>query len=43
MRGGRLTADTGIEAVSAEILIENSRAVFGGQVGEDNIYEGAHI
>ena len=27
----------------AEILIENSRGVFGGQVGQDNIYEGAHV
>ena len=27
----------------AEILIENSRCVFGGQVGQDNIYEGAHV
>jgi hypothetical protein len=30
-------------AVTAEILIENSRGVFGGQVGQDNIYEGAHV
>ena len=43
MRGGRLTEDTGNEAVIAEILIENSRGVFGGQVGQDNIYEGAHV
>jgi hypothetical protein len=43
MRGGRLTADPGNEAVIAEILIENSRAVFGGKVGQDNIYEGAHV
>ena len=44
MRGGRLTvADTGNEAVIAEILIENSEGVFGRQVGQDNIYEGAHV
>ena len=35
-------ADAGNEAVIAEILIENSRGVFGGQVGQDNIYVGAH-
>jgi hypothetical protein len=32
--------------VIAEILTENSRGVFGGQVGQDNIiniYEGAHV
>ena len=33
--------DAGNEAVIAEILIEISRGVFGGQVGQDNIYEGA--
>ena len=27
----------------AEILIENSRGVFGGQVGQDDIYEGAWV
>ena len=27
----------------AEILIKNSRGVFGGQVGQDNIYKGAHV
>ena len=27
----------------AEILIENSRGVFGGQVGQDDIYDGAHV
>ena len=27
----------------AEILVENSRGVFGGQVGLDDIYEGAHV
>jgi hypothetical protein len=36
-------ADTGNEAVIAEILIENSGRVFGGQVGQDNVYEGAHV
>ena len=36
-------ADAGNEAVIAEILIENSRSVFGGQVGQDKIYEGAHV
>ena len=35
--------DEGNEAVIAEILIENSRGVLGGQVGQDNIYEGAHV
>ena len=35
--------DAGNEAVIGEILIENNRGVFGGQVGQDNIYEGAHI
>ena len=35
--------DAGNEEVIAEILIENSRGVFGGQVGQDNIYEGAHV
>jgi hypothetical protein len=29
--------------VIAEILIENSRGVFGGRVSQDNIYEGAHV
>jgi hypothetical protein len=29
--------------VIAEILIENSRGVFGGQVWQDNIYMGAHV
>ena len=36
-------ADAGNEAVVAEILIENSRGVFEGQVGQDNICEGAHV
>ena len=31
------TADAGNEAVIAEILIENSRGVFGGQFGQDKI------
>ena len=35
--------DTGNEAVIAEILIENCRGVFGGQVGPDDIYEGARV
>ena len=35
--------DAGNEAVIAEILIENSKGVFGGQVGHDDIYEGAHV
>jgi hypothetical protein len=29
--------------VIAEILIENSRGVFRGQVGQDNIYQGVHV
>jgi hypothetical protein len=29
--------------VIAEILTENSGSVFGGQVGQDNVYEGAHV
>ena len=47
MRGGRLTADpimdAGNEAVIAEILIEDSRGVFRGQVCQDDIYEGARV
>ena len=35
--------DAGNEAVIAEILVENSRGVFRGQVGQDDIYEGAHF
>ena len=27
----------------AEILIENNRGVFGGQVGQENVCEGAHV
>ena len=34
MRSGRLIA---------EILVENSKGVFRGQVGQDDIYEGAHV
>jgi hypothetical protein len=36
-------ADAGNEAVIAETLTENSRVVFGGQVGQDIIYKGAHV
>ena len=32
-----------MQAVIAEILVEDSRGVFRGQVGQDNIYEGAHV
>ena len=32
----------GNESVSAEILVEDSRGVIRGQVGQDDIYEGAH-
>ena len=39
MRGGRLTADAGNEAVITEILIEDRRV----QVGQDEIYEGAYV
>jgi hypothetical protein len=35
--------DAGNEAVIAEILVEDSRSVFIGQVGQDDIYEGAHV
>ena len=35
--------DTGNEAVIAEMLVEDSRGVFGGQVGQDNNYELAHV
>ena len=27
----------------AEILVEDGRGVFRGQVGQDDIYEGAHV
>ena len=41
---GRLTADPlRMQAVIAEILVENIRGVFGGQVGEYDIYEGARV
>ena len=44
MRGGRLNAvSQRMQAMIVEILIENSRGVFGGQVGQDNIYEAAHV
>ena len=49
VRGGRLVTDrgpsthAGNEAVIAEILDEDSRCVFRGQVGQDDIYEGAHV
>ena len=33
----------GNEAVISEILIEDSRGVFRGQVGQDNIYQAAHV
>ena len=33
--------DTGNESVIAEILVQNSRGVFRGKVGQDGIYEGA--
>jgi hypothetical protein len=29
--------------VIAEILIEDNRGVFGGQVAQNNMYEGAHV
>ena len=38
-----VVTDTGNEAVITGILIENSGGVFGGQVGKDNVYEGAHV
>ena len=34
--------DAGNEAVIAEILVEDSRGVFRGLFGQDDIYEGAH-
>ena len=39
----RPIVDAGNEAVIVDILIENSRGVFGGQVCQDNIYEDAHV
>ena len=35
--------DAGNEAVIAQILVEDSRGVFRGQVGQDDIYEGARV
>jgi hypothetical protein len=35
--------DAGNEAVISVILVVNSRGVFRGQVGQDNIYEGARV
>jgi hypothetical protein len=35
--------DAGNEAVIAEILVEDSRGVFRVHVGQDDIYEGAHV
>jgi hypothetical protein len=35
--------DAGNEAVIAEILVENSRGVFRGQDGQNDIYDGAHV
>ena len=35
--------DAGNEAVIAEILVEDNRGVFRGQVGQDVIYEGARV
>ena len=44
MTGGRLTADPlWTQGVIAEILVEDSRGVFRGQVGQDDIDEGAHV
>ena len=38
MRGGHLTADPlRMQAVIAEILVEDSRRVFRGQVGQDDM------
>ena len=39
MRGGLLTVDP----LRTEILVEDSRGVLRGQVGQDDIYEGAHF
>jgi hypothetical protein len=35
--------DTGNETVMTKILVEDSRGVFRGQVGQDDIYDGAHV
>jgi hypothetical protein len=32
-----------VQAVIAEVLVEDSSGVFRGQVGLDDIYEGAHV
>ena len=39
----RPITDAGNKAVIAEILVEDTRGVFGGQVGQDDIYERAHV
>ena len=39
----RPITDTSNEAVIAEILVEDSRGVFRGQVGKECIYEGACV
>ena len=39
----RPITDADNEAVVAEILVEHSRGVFRGKVGQDDIYEGAHV
>ena len=41
--GRRPITDAGNEAVIAEILVENSRGVFRGLVGQDDVYEGALV
>ena len=45
MRDGdrRPITDAGNEAVIAEILVEDSRGLFVGQVGQDDIYEGVRV
>ena len=44
MRGGRLTeGPLRTQAVIGEILVEDSRGVFRGQVGQDDIFEGAQV
>jgi hypothetical protein len=35
--------DAGNDAVIAEMLVDDSRGVFRGQVGQDDIYEGARV
>ena len=39
----RPITDAGNEAVIAKIVVDNSRGLFRGQVGQDDIYEGAHV